>query len=105
MAISLNGIDLGSSTAASSTRSAAPTGSSAKDTANAQQPESDVSITSTAALLARLQQSLATQSPVDLKRVDSISKALAAGTYTIHPDKIANGLIHIERSLAQLTET
>ena len=104
MAISLSGIDLGSSTAASSTRSAPATGSSTKDSASSQKPESDVTITSTASLLARLQRTFAAQSPVDLKRVDAISKSLAAGSYTIHADKIATGLIHIERSLGQLTQ-
>jgi flagellar biosynthesis anti-sigma factor FlgM len=63
-----------------------------------------VTITSTAALLAHLQQAFAAQSPVDSKRVDSISKALAAGSYTINADRITNGLIHIERSLGQLRE-
>jgi negative regulator of flagellin synthesis FlgM len=101
VAVNLNGIDL--STAASSSRKASSpqsTTTSSQDTA--QQPQSEVSITSTASLLAHLQQSLAAKPAVDQNRVDTISKALAAGTYTVNPDKIANGLIHTERALGQL---
>lgn len=106
MAISLNGIgiDLSGGTAASSTRAASVAASSAKDSASSQTPESDITITSTASLLARLQQAFAAQSPVDSKQVDAISRALAAGNYTVHADRIATGLIHVERALGQLTE-
>ncbi len=104
MAISLNGIDPGISTAAGSTRSASATGSSAKDSAQTRKADSELTITSTASLLARLQQSFAAQSPVDLGRVGAISKALASGSYTIHVDRIATGLIQIERSLGPLRQ-
>jgi flagellar biosynthesis anti-sigma factor FlgM len=104
MAVNLNGIDL-SGTAASSTRKASATRSSATDSQNAtQHDESGVSITSTASMLARLQQSLAAQSSVDQQRVDAISRALATGTYEVHVDRIAEGLIQTERTLGQLTE-
>jgi negative regulator of flagellin synthesis FlgM len=103
VAVNLNGIDL-SGTAASSSRKA----SSAQATTTTgsqevqQQPQSEVSITSTASLLAHLQQSLAAKPAVDQSRVDAISKALAAGTYNVSPEKIANGLIQTERALWQL---
>jgi flagellar biosynthesis anti-sigma factor FlgM len=61
-----------------------------------------VNITSTAALLARLAHSLASRPPVDQNRVDTISKALAAGTYQVNPDKIAQGLRNFQRILDPL---
>jgi negative regulator of flagellin synthesis FlgM len=102
VAINLNGIDL-SGTAASSAHKASPTQStpaSSQDTT--QQPQSEVSITSTASLLAHLQKSLAGTPAVDQNRVDAVSKALAAGTYSVNPDKIARGLITTERALGKL---
>jgi anti-sigma28 factor (negative regulator of flagellin synthesis) len=39
---------------------------------------------------------------VDQNRVDAVSKTLAAGTYKVNPDKIANGLIDSERALGKL---
>ena len=102
MPVNLNGIDIGAA-AASGARKTSPTQSSAHGVQDAaQQPESDVSITSTASLLAHLQQSLAANSSVDQSRVDSISKALADGTYNVNSQKIAHGLIHVERALGQL---
>ena len=92
-------------TVASSTLKALTTQSATTDSRNAtQQPGAEVSITSTASILARLQQALAAQSPVDQKRVDAISRALAAGNYTVHVDKIAEGLINTERALGELME-
>lgn len=102
MAINLTGIDL-SGTAASSAHkasSAKSTGASSQDAT--QQSASDVSITSTASLLARLQQTLASKPAIDQSRVDAISKALADGTYKVSADRIAHGLIQSERALGQL---
>lgn len=112
MAINLSGIDL-SGTAASSAQkaSSAQTPATSAQDASAQdasaqdatqQPQSEVSITSTASLLAHLQQSLAAKPAVDQNRVDAVSKALAAGTYKVNPDKIAHGLIDSERALGKL---
>src|ERR1700761_5665545 len=101
MALSLYGIDLSGGASASSTQPVSAVTPVKTDSANSQTPESDVSITSTASLLARLQQSFGTQSPVDSARVNAISKSLAAGTYTVQPDKIATGLIHVERALGK----
>jgi flagellar biosynthesis anti-sigma factor FlgM len=69
-----------------------------------QQKQTEVSITSTASLLARLQQALAASSAADHGRVDAISRALAAGSYRINSDNIAHGLIQTERALGQLSE-
>ena len=103
MAVNLNGIDL-SGTAASSAPKASSKQSAPASSQDAtqQQPQSEVSITSTASLLAHLQQTLAARPAVDQNRVDAISKALAAGTYSVNPDKIANGLINSERALGKL---
>ena len=65
----------------------------------------EVSITSTAALLARLEQALGKHAPVDQKRVDSISRAIADGSYKVDPGKVASGLMQSERSLAPLPLT
>lgn len=98
----LNGIDL-SGTPPSSTRKAPATQGTATSIQDApQQPQSEVSITSTASLLAHLQQSLAAKPAVDQNRVDAVAKALAAGTYSLNFDKITLGLIHIERALGRL---
>jgi negative regulator of flagellin synthesis FlgM len=103
LAVNLNGIDLSSSTAAGSARKAAPAhGSTANAQDATQQRPGEVTITSTASLLAHLQQSLAGKPAVDQQRVDAISKALAAGTYRVNPDKIAQGLIQSERALGAL---
>ena len=103
MAVNLNGMDL-SGTAASSARKASSAQSTATSAAPdaVQQPQSEVSITSTASLLAHLQQSLAGKPAVDQNRVDAVSKALAAGTYKVNPDQIAHGLIDSERALGKL---
>jgi negative regulator of flagellin synthesis FlgM len=102
VAINLNSIDLSGATASSAHKasSAQSPVTSAQDAA--QQPQSEVSITSTASLLAHLQQSLAGKPAVDQNRVDAVSKALAAGTYKVDPDKIAHGLIDSERALGKL---
>jgi negative regulator of flagellin synthesis FlgM len=105
VAVNLNGIDL-SGAAASSAGKASSTQSSATSSQDTtQQPPSEVNITSTAALLAQLQQSLASQPAVDQSRVAAISNALATGTYTVNPGKIAHGLIQSERTLGQLKQT
>ena len=102
MAVNLNGIDL-SGAAANSARKASSAQSSAPSSQEApQQPPSEVNITSTAALLAQLQQSLASAPAVDQSRVAAISQSLANGTYTVSPGKIAHGLIQSERTLGQL---
>lgn len=106
MAVNLTGLDL-SGTAASSTHKAASTPSASTSTSTTtqdatQQPQKEVSVSSTASLLSHLQRSLATTPAVDQSRVDSISRAIASGTYKVDPDKIAHGLINSERSLGKL---
>ena len=103
MAVNLNGIDLNSSTAAGSARRSSSTQNSpASSQDGTQQSQGEVSITSTASLLAHLEQSLAGKPAVDQQRVDAISKALAEGKYRVNPEKIAQGLIQAERALGSL---
>ncbi len=102
MAVNLNGIDLSGTAASSAHKTSALKGTTTGSPDAAQQSDSDVSITSTASLLAHLRQTLASKPAVDQGRVDAISKALANGTYTVHADKIAHGLIQSERALGQL---
>ena len=105
MAVNLSGLDL-SGTAASTTHktSSTPTTSThAATTQDAtQQPQKEVSVSSTASLLSHLHRSLDSTPAIDQKRVESISKAIAAGTYKVDSDKIAHGLINTERALGQL---
>ena len=65
---------------------------------------SDVHITGTALQLADLEQTVNALPVVDEAKVASISAALAQGTYKIHPEKIADGLMHLEQVLAPLGE-
>jgi negative regulator of flagellin synthesis FlgM len=62
----------------------------------------EVNITSTAALLAHLEQALGKHVPVDQKRVDSVSRAIASGHYKVDPGKVASGLLQSEQSLSAL---
>jgi negative regulator of flagellin synthesis FlgM len=104
VAVNLNGIDLSGTTASSTHKASAPQSTLTATADDApQQPQSDVSITSTASLLAHLQRSLATRPAVDQSRVDAVSKAISSGTYKIDPDKIAHGLISSERALGKLS--
>jgi negative regulator of flagellin synthesis FlgM len=102
VAVNLTGLDL-SGTPASSTHKASstpntPTHASTTQDAT-QQPQKEVSVSSTASLLSHLQRSLGSTPAVDQNRVDSISKAIASGTYKVDSDKIAHGLINTERAL------
>ena len=102
MALNINGLDL-SGAAASSTPKASTAQSTSTISQDAtQQHHTEVGITSTASLLARLQQALASSSAVDQGRVDAISRALAAASYRVNGDNIAQGLINTERALGQL---
>ena len=104
MAVNLTGIDLGGTAASSTHKTSSSTANPSTSTNQdaTQEPQKEVHITSTASLLANLQRHLATRPAVDQSRVDSISNALANGTYKIDSNKIASGLIDSERSLSKL---
>ena len=104
MAVNLTGLDL-SGTAASTTHktSSTPNSSTQGTTQDAtQQPQKEVSVSSTATLLSHLHRSLEATPAVDQKRVESIRNAIASGTYKVDSDKIAHGLINTERALGKL---
>jgi negative regulator of flagellin synthesis FlgM len=64
-----------------------------------------VQITDTASHLINAEQSLGDVPVVSKGRVAEITDALAAGTYKISPERIANQLLHFERQLpANLAE-
>lgn len=105
MAVNLTGLDL-SGTAAGTTHKTSSTpntsthGTTSQDAA--QQPQKEVSVSSTATLLSHLHRSLEATPAVDQKRVESIRNAIASGTYKVDSDKIAHGLINTERALGKL---
>ena len=104
MAVNLTGLDL-SGTAASTTHktSSTPNSSTQGTTQDeTQQPQKEVSVSSTATLLAHLHRSLEATPASDQKRVESIRNAIASGTYKVDSGKIAHGLINTERALGKL---
>ena len=102
MAVNLNGIDLtGGAPSGSAHRTSSTQVTTAESKDNAAQP-SEVNITGTASLLAAVEKSLSALPAVNQNRVAEISKAITAGTYQVSPDKIAAGLIQVERDLATL---
>ena len=70
--------------------------SQAQGSTSSSQP-SEVAITSTAQLMAGLEQRLASTPDFDQSRVDSISQALRNGSYQIDAGKIADGVISAQK--------
>ena len=62
----------------------------------------EVTFTSLATRMAELERSLTESSPVSQDRVQAVSNALDAGTYSIDPTRIAAGLAQSEQLLGQL---
>ncbi len=106
MAVNLGGIGL-SGTAigtARETPESAPVATSqdAAKSSTTTPATGEVSITSTAALLAHLEQTLNAKPEVDQGRVERLSRAIAEGRYKVEPGKVASGLMQSERALSQL---
>ena len=107
MAVNRTGLDL-SGTAAGATHKSSSTpntsthGTTATQQGATQQPQKEVSVSSTASLLSNLHRKLDSTPAIDQKRVESISNSIAAGTYKVDSDKIAHGLINTERALGKL---
>jgi len=102
MAVNLSGLDLSGAPASSAPKASTTQSASTSTRDAARQSQPQVSITSTASLLARLQEALAAKPAIDWGAVDAISRAIAAGSYKVNADKVAHGLIHSERALGQL---
>ncbi len=64
----------------------------------------EVHITDSANKLASLEQTLRDLPAVDDARVAQVRNALADGTYTVHPEHIADQLMQLEHSLGQLPD-
>jgi negative regulator of flagellin synthesis FlgM len=75
-------------------------GSSAPDGSSA--GASDVHITDSASQLASLEQTLRSLPAVDGVRVAQLQTAIEQGTYTVQPQHVADQLIQLEQSLAEL---
>ncbi|HTT01953.1 MAG TPA: flagellar biosynthesis anti-sigma factor FlgM [Steroidobacteraceae bacterium] len=87
---------------AASNASSASNASGTPQQVQAQATE-NVHITDAASQLAGLEQALSAQPAIDAGRVAEVSRALASGSYTIDPDRIAAGLLRSEQTLAQLS--
>jgi negative regulator of flagellin synthesis FlgM len=79
---------------------------SARDASTGPRPEGQkdgaVHITGTARQLADLEQVVKDMPAVDEARVAAVREALVAGSYKISPERIADGLLHLEQALAPL---
>lgn len=68
----------------------------------ASSPDNSVQITSTARSLASLEQSIRDLPAIDQERVAEIEARLGNGTYEMDPQRIADGLLHLESDLRGL---
>ncbi len=66
-------------------------------------PSDEVEITSTAQLLATLEQHIAGAPDVDQNRVNAIGQALSNGSYQVDASRVADGLLAAEKFDAQAT--
>jgi len=64
----------------------------------------DVQITGAARQLATLEQTLRDLPAVNETRVAQITNSIEQGTYTVHPQQIADKLIQLEQALGQLPD-
>lgn len=102
MAVNLSGIELGGATMGPARKTSASPSAPAASQDESTAQTGNVSITSTAALLAQLEQSLASQPAIDDTRVEALRQAISSGTYAVSGDKIASGLIGTENALSAL---
>jgi negative regulator of flagellin synthesis FlgM len=102
MAVNLNGIDLAGGTPLGLTRKHSPSAAPAADAQESAPQSNEVKITSTAEVLAQVRHALTTQPAIDQGRVDAVSRAIAAGSYRVDPERIASGLMQSERDLGRL---
>lgn len=94
---------IGSKVDETSTTKTVPGSAAAKDTSNpSSTAQSDtVNLTSSAKLLARLDETLASLPAVNAERVAEIKSAIENGEYQIDSDAIAEAMIRLDRSLAE----
>lgn len=65
----------------------------------------EVQITDSASQLAALEQTVRSMPAVDEARVTQLRTAIEQGTYTVQPQHVADQLMQVEQSLAQLPES
>ena len=66
---------------------------------NAQNTTDQVSLTGAARQLQELEHQLATAPVVDSKKVEAVRTAIENGTFTVHPERVAEKLISLEQAL------
>lgn len=92
---------IGAGSPAGKTRDAV-TGGGTSSQAASSAPMGDVHITDSASQLAALEQQVRSLPAVDPVRVAHFSTAIEQGTYTAHPQQIADSLLQLEQALGQL---
>jgi negative regulator of flagellin synthesis FlgM len=85
--------------ATNGTDSSASQASTTASTTNSAAPQTDDSVKLTDSARA-LQQASSADSPVDSARVEQIKKSLAAGTYQVDPNAIADRLTSLENQIS-----
>jgi negative regulator of flagellin synthesis FlgM len=85
--------------ATNSTDSSANQASTTTSASTSASPQTDDSVKLTDSARA-LHQASSTDSPVDTARVEQIKKSLAAGTYTVNPNAIADRLTSMETQIS-----
>jgi negative regulator of flagellin synthesis FlgM len=79
--------------------SSASQASTTSSSSNAAAPQANDSVKLTDSARA-LQQASSTDSPVDTARVEQIKKSLAAGTYKVDPNAIADRLVSMDTQIS-----
>lgn len=82
----------------------ADSGASGSSSASSSGATQDVQITGAARQLATLEQTLRDLPAVNETRVAQITNSIEQGTYTVHPQQIADRLIQLEQALGQLPD-
>lgn len=102
--LSSDAAPIGAGRPANTVRDSASGSSTPTPPATASGSSGDVHITDSASQLATLEQTLRSLPAVDDARVMQARTALEQGTYTVQPRQIADQLLQLEHSLAQLPE-
>ena len=100
--LSSDAAPVGAGRPAARVRDAATGGSSGATTSSSSEPAGEVHITDSASRLATLEQTLRSMPAVDEARVAQFRTAIDQGTYTVQPQQVADQLMQLEHSLAQL---
>jgi negative regulator of flagellin synthesis FlgM len=97
----ISGVSSGPPPASTAASGAAQRTASASSPAGSTSATDSVQITDTASHLATVEQALGDVPVISQGRVTRISDSLAAGTYKVSPERIANQLLQFERLLPE----